>query len=168
MSQSLDKIYTYVIQYGLSFTGAILIIIIGKWVAGIVSRLIETAMMKTHMDKTLTIFLKEIINVGLMVFVVITALGQLGIQTTSFVAIIGAAGLAIGLALQGSLANFAAGIILILLKPFKVGDTIETSGVSGVIDEIQIFNTLLTGNDQKRIIIPNAKITSDKIIVNRS
>ena len=99
----------------------------------------------------------------LLTFVILAALGQLGIQTTSFIAIIGAAGLAIGLALQGALANFAAGFLMIIFRPFKVGDFIQCAGVAGTVEEIQIFTTQLKTPDNKTIIVPNAKITSDNI-----
>ena len=100
---------------------------------------------------------------ALLVFVVLAALAQVGIQTTSFIAIIGAAGLAVGLALQGSLANFAAGVLLVIFRPFKVGDYIEGAGVGGIVEEIHIFSTLLCTLDNKAIIVPNAKLTGDNI-----
>lgn len=168
MQVTLEKIYGYVVQYGINFVIAVVIFLIGKWLASVISERLEKGMVKANMDKTLAGFFRDIIYTGFLVFVVVTALGQLGIQTTSFVAIIGAAGLAVGLALQGSLANFAAGVIIIMMRPFKVGDNIETSGASGVVKEIQIFNTILEGSANKQIIIPNAKITSDKIIILRS
>ena len=165
MQQTWDKLQGYVIQYGINLICAVVIFLIGKWLAHVVSDRLEKGMVKTNMDKTLATFFKDMIYMGFMVFVVITALGQLGIQTTSFVAIIGAAGLAVGLALQGSLANFAAGVIIIMLRPFKVGDDIETAGTTGIVKEIQIFNTILEVSGSKRVIIPNAKITSDKITI---
>jgi small conductance mechanosensitive channel len=116
-------------------------------------------------DNTLIPFVKNIAYFALLVFVVIIALGKLGIQTTSFVAVIGAAGLAVGLALQGSLANFAAGFMLIIFKPFSVGDMIEAGGAAGTVQEVQIFNTIILSPDNKKIIVPNAKITADKITV---
>jgi small conductance mechanosensitive channel len=106
----------------------------------------------------------SIAYIALLAFVVVAALGQLGIQTTSFIAILGAAGLAIGLALQGSLANFAAGFLMIIFRPFKVGDFIEGAGVAGVVQAIQIFTTTLKTGDNKTIIIPNAKLSGDNII----
>lgn len=165
MQQTLDKIYGYVIQYGLGVLAAVLIFLIGKWVAKIVARVIETAMTKSKVDKTLVSFTKNMAYFGIMIFVIIAALGKLGVQTSSFVAIIGAAGLAVGLALQGSLANFAAGVMLIMFEPFKANDTVEAGGATGVVDEIQIFSTILKTADNKRVIIPNAKITGDKIVV---
>jgi small conductance mechanosensitive channel len=105
-----------------------------------------------------------LIYIALLTFVIIAAIGQLGIQTASFIAVFGAAGLAIGLALQGSLANFAAGFLLVILRPFRVGDFIEAAGVSGTVDAIEIFNTTLKTPDNRLIIIPNAKLSGDNII----
>ena len=119
---------------------------------------------KRNVDLTLVKFLGNLTYIILLTFFVIAALGQLGIQTTSFIAIIGAAGLAIGLALQGSLANFAAGFLMIIFRPFKVGDFIEGAGVAGTVEEIQIFTTQLRSPDNKTIIVPNAKITADNIV----
>jgi len=163
----LDKILGYLMQYGLTFAYAILIFVIGKWVAHLVSKISGAAMHKANLNETLASFLKNIIYYVLLIFVCIAALNKLGIETTSFVAIVGAAGLAVGLALQGSLSNFAAGVMLILFQPFKVGDEIEAGGASGIVKEIQIFSTIMKTNDKKTIIVPNAKITSDKIIIHR-
>jgi small conductance mechanosensitive channel len=165
MQQYIDKAYGYIIQYGVSFLSAILIFVIGKWAARIIAQFIERTMERSKVDKTLSSFLKNIAYYGLLIFVAIAALGKLGVQTNSFVALIGAAGLAVGFALQGSLANFAAGVMLIIFEPFKVGDTIEAGGASGTIEEIQIFNTIFSAPDNKKIIVPNAKITGDKITV---
>jgi small conductance mechanosensitive channel len=121
-------------------------------------------MKKSKIDATLISFVGNLLYVILLIFVILAALSQLGIQTTSLIAIIGAAGLAVGLALQGSLANFAAGILMIIFRPFKVGDFIEGAGVSGVVEEIQIFTTKLKTLDNKIVIIPNAKLTDDNII----
>jgi small conductance mechanosensitive channel len=163
----IDKAIAYFMQYGLSFVYAILIFLIGKWVVRIVSKIAGAAMHKAKLNETLASFLKNIIYYVLLIFVVIAALNKLGIETTSFVAIIGAAGLAVGLALQGSLANFAAGVMLILFQPFKVGDEVEAGGAAGVVKEIQIFSTIMETKDNKKIIVPNAKITADKIIIHK-
>ena len=120
MQNILDKAFGYFMQYGLSFIYAILIFMIGKWAARLVSNIAAATMTKAKLNETLSSFLKNIIYYVLLIFVVIAALNKLGIETTSFVAIIGAAGLAVGLALQGSLSNFAAGVMLILFQPFKV------------------------------------------------
>jgi small conductance mechanosensitive channel len=122
-------------------------------------------MTKTKVNKTLASFTKNIVYYGLLLFVVIAALNQLGIQTNSFIALIGAAGLAVGLALQGSLANFAAGVMIILFSPFQLGDFVEAGGAAGTVEEIQIFSTIIRSPDNKKIIVPNAKITGDKITV---
>jgi len=164
MEEMYGKISEYVALYGLNIIAAALIFFIGKWLAKVIANLMEKMMKKASMEATLATFLKNIIYIGLLVFVVIAALSKLGIQTTSFIAVIGAAGLAVGLALQGSLANFAAGVLLIIFKPFKVGDLVEAGGVLGVVKEIQIFVTVLSTPDNKKIIMPNSKITGDNIV----
>jgi small conductance mechanosensitive channel len=125
---------------------------------------VRRMMEKSTVDPIIIGFVSSIVYIALLAFVVIAALGQLGIQTTSFIAILGAAGLAIGLALQGSLANFAAGFLMIIFRPFKVGDFIEGAGVAGIVQAIQIFTTTLKTGDNKTIIIPNAKLSGDNII----
>ncbi|UCE68026.1 MAG: mechanosensitive ion channel [Candidatus Zixiibacteriota bacterium] len=121
-------------------------------------------MKKGKVDATLTKFVTNISKIGLMTFVIISALGALGVQTASFIAIIGAAGLAVGFALQNSLANFASGVMLIIFRPFKSGDYVEAGGTSGSVEAIQIFNTTLKTPDNKMVIVPNSQITGDKII----
>ena len=122
------------------------------------------ALIKSDVDATLVSFGTNLCYIVLLVFVVVAALGKIGVHTTSFVAVLGAAGLTVGLALQGSLSNFAAGVIIIIFKPFKVGDYIEAAGVSGVVKEVQLFTTILTSPDNKTIITPNSKLTEDNII----
>ncbi|MBN2373722.1 mechanosensitive ion channel [bacterium] len=163
MQEILNKLYSYIAQYGLSFLAAIFIFVIGKWLARILSNVLEKFMVKANVEKTLASFTKNITYAALLVFVVVAALNKLGIQTTSFIAVIGAAGLAVGLALQGSLSNFAAGVLLIIFKPFKVGDFIEAGGTVGTVKEIQIFCTVLDHFDNRRIVVPNSKITGDNI-----
>ncbi|MGB5441275.1 MAG: mechanosensitive ion channel domain-containing protein, partial [Gammaproteobacteria bacterium] len=124
---------------------------------------VRRMMSKGNVDPIITGFVGSMTYIALLAFVVIAALGQLGIQTTSFIAILGAAGLAIGLALQGSLANFAAGFLMILFRPFKVGDFIEGAGVAGVVEALHIFTTTLKTGDNKIIIIPNSKLSGDNI-----
>ena len=159
-----DKFSVYAVDYGLRLLYALLILIIGKWVARLVTNLIEKGMIRAKVDASLSSFTKSLSYIGLMAFIVIAALNKLGIETTSFIAVIGAAGLAVGLALQGSLANFAAGVMLIIFKPFKVGDFIEAAGQLGSVVEIQIFNTILDHPDNRRMTIPNSKITGDIVI----
>jgi len=163
MEELLTKISGYIVQYGISFIAAILIFVIGKWAARFISRITEKLLVKGNVEKTLVNFIKNIAYVLIMIFVVIAALNKLGVQTTSFIAIIGAAGLAVGLALQGSLANFAAGVLLILFRPFKVGDFIQAGGEMGTVAAVQIFNTVLNHFDNRRIILPNAQITNSAI-----
>lgn len=135
----------------------------GIWLAKQIKKYVVLMMERRNVDALLASFSSNIVYVALVAFVVIAALSQLGIQTTSFVAIIGAAGLAIGLALQGSLANFASGVMIIAFRPFKVGDFIEAGGVAGVVEGIQIFSTQMRTGDNKAIIIPNSGITGGNI-----
>ena len=165
MQPILDKMYGYVVQYGMNVVFALLIFIIGKWAAGIASKVIEKTLIKSKVNKTLAVFTKNIAYFGILVFVVLAALSKLGIETTSFIAVLGAAGLAVGLALQGSLSNFAAGVMLVMFQPFEVGDFVEAGGATGTVDEIQIFSTIMTTPDKKRVIVPNSKITADKITI---
>ena len=163
ISNLLAKIYELLTVYGMKVVAAIVIFIIGRWVARGISNLIKRMMTKSKTDETLVSFVGNLSYVALLAFVIIAALNQLGIQTASFIAVLGAAGLAIGLALQGSLGNFAAGILMIIFKPFKVDDYIEGAGVAGVVEEIQIFTTQLKTPDNKTIIVPNSKIMGDNI-----
>jgi len=162
-SSLLSKVYELLTVYGIKVVAAIAIFIVGRWVAKAIANFIRKMMTKSNTDETLIKFVGNLSYVALLAFVIIAALNQLGIQTTSFIAILGAAGLAIGLALQGSLANFAAGVLMIIFKPFKVGDFIEGAGVAGTVEEIQIFTTQLKTPDNKTIIVPNAKMTGDNI-----
>jgi len=150
--------------WGLKVIAAIAILVIGRWIAMLVRRVVRRVMERANVESIIVGFVSSIAYITLLAFVVVAALGQLGLQTTSFIAILGAAGLAIGLALQGSLANFAAGFLMIIFRPFKVGDFIEGAGVAGVVREIQIFTTTLKTPDNKTIIIPNAKLSGDNII----
>lgn len=162
-SSLMAKVYELLTVYGIKVIAAIAIFIIGRWVAKAIANFIKKMMTKSDTDETLVKFVGSLSYIALLAFVIIAALNQLGIQTTSFIAILGAAGLAIGLALQGSLGNFAAGVLMIIFKPFKVGDFIEGAGVTGTVEEIQIFTTQLKTPDNKTIIVPNAKMTGDNI-----
>jgi small conductance mechanosensitive channel len=150
-------------QFGLQIIAAIVVFIIGRWLARRITNLMERGLARAGTDSTLIGFFSNIIYFGLLIMVVIAAVGQLGVQTTSFIAVLGAAGLAVGLALQGSLANFAAGVLMIIFRPFKAGDFIEAAGTAGVVEEIQLFTTKMRTPDNKTIIIPNAQITSGTI-----
>jgi small conductance mechanosensitive channel len=146
---------------------AILILVLGNWLVKFVTRWIERTMIRAQIEPTVTRFILHISHFILMLVVVIIALGQLGIQTTSLLALLSAAGLAIGLALQGSLANLAAGLLLIIFRPFRQGDFIGAAGVEGTVQDVQILATTLHTADNLRLIVPNAKIT-DGIITNYS
>lgn len=159
------NIYEYLAKYGLNIVSAVLIFFIGKWAAKVTVNVTEKMMIKSKVEPTLVSFAKNLLYISIMAFIVVAVLNRLGIQTASFVAVLGAAGLAVGLALQGSLSNFSAGVLLVLFQPFKVGDEIETAGSAGVVKEIQIFTTIIEMVDGKFAVIPNSKITSDKIIV---
>jgi small conductance mechanosensitive channel len=165
MQETLEKIYGYLIQYGMNVIAAILIFLVGKWVSKMVANILETVLIKSKVDKTLAVFARNISYATMVTFVSLAALNKLGVETNSFLAIIGAAGLAIGLALQGSLSNFAAGVMLIIFQPFRLEDYVEAGGAEGRVSEIQIFNTIIMTKDNKKVIVPNAKITGDKITV---
>jgi small conductance mechanosensitive channel len=159
----ISSLQTFAAFYGLKIIAAIVIFVVGRWVARALRNAIKKMMAKGDVDETLISFVGNLTYITLLAFVIIAALNQLGIQTTSFIAVIGAAGLAIGLALQGSLANFAAGVLMIIFRPFKAGDYIEGAGVAGTVEEIQIFATQLKTPDNKTIIVPNAKMMGDNI-----
>jgi small conductance mechanosensitive channel len=164
LSNLLAKVYELLTVYGIRVIGAIVIFILGRWVAMGVANLIKRVMIRSKVDDTLVSFVRNLSYIALLAFVIIAALNQLGIQTASFIAVLGAAGLAIGLALQGSLGNFAAGVLMIIFKPFKVGDFIEGAGTAGTVEKIEIFTTQLKSPDNKTIIVPNAKMTGDNIV----
>jgi len=164
MENLLQKLQEWIVFYGIKVIAALAIFIIGRMAASGIKAILRRVLQKGHVDPTLVSFLTNLCYVLILAFVIIAALGQLGVQTASFVAVLGAAGLAVGLALQGSLANFAAGILMVIFKPFRVGDFIEAAGTMGVVEEIGIFTTELKSPDNKKIIVPNAKLTSDNII----
>ncbi|MCF7818907.1 MAG: mechanosensitive ion channel [Kiritimatiellales bacterium] len=159
----LEKAQTLGVEYGAKIIGALLVLLVGMWLAKMVTKGIVKLMEKRKVDPTLISFCSSLLSVTMQIFVIVAALEKLDIKTTSFIAILGAAGLAIGLALQGSLANFAAGVLMIIFKPFKVGDFIEAGGTMGSVLEIGIFTTILKSPDNKKIIIPNAGVTGGNI-----
>jgi len=162
-SSAMDEIVRLLSQYGLRILGALAVFIIGRIIAKWLSGLVSKALAKTTVEPTLIKFVKNLVYTALLVFVIIAALGVMGIETASFAVVLGAAGLAIGLALQGSLSNFASGVLMMIFKPFKVGDFIEAGGALGSVKEIQLFNTILNSPDNIRIIVPNAAVTSGNI-----
>ena len=153
-----DVAITWVQQNYLSVVMALLVFFIGKWIANLITKAVRTVLTKAKVDPILVDFLSGIVKTVLILFVVVAALTQLGVATTSLVALIGAAGLAVGLALKDSLQNFASGVMLIMFKPFKAGDFVEAAGVTGVVEKIAIFSTIMRTGDNKEIIVPNGAI----------
>lgn len=149
--------------YGLNVIGALIILFLGKIAAGFGRKIVERLLQKSKTDATVSSFAGNLVYVAILVFAVIAALAKFGVQTTSFIAVIGAAGLAVGLALQGSLANFAAGVMLLVFRPFKAGDFIDAAGVGGTVKEIQLFTTTLSTPDNVKVIMPNGKVFGDTI-----
>jgi len=164
MENILRVVSDFATVYGIKIIGAIAIIVLGRIAVGILGRIIHRMMIKGKAEETLTKFVVSLTRIALMVFIVIAALGTLGVQTASFVAVIGAAGLAIGFALQGSLSNFASGVMLVIFRPFKAGDYIEAGGTAGTIEAVHIFNTQFKTPDNKKVIVPNSQITGGNII----
>ena len=158
---------TTVVTLGKNIVIALLIFYVGRIAIGFVVRGLRKLMQKQGVDKTLETFVCNLVRVALLVVVVIAAIGALGIETTSFIAIFGAAGLAVGLALQGSLSNFAAGVLIVLFRPYRVGNFVEAAGISGTVEQVQILTTVLTTPDNKQIIVPNSQIMNS-IITNYS
>ncbi len=155
-----DKIISFGFEYGPKIIGGIIVLLVGLWVTKIITRSVGKALEKSKIDQSLVPFLKSLTNIVLKILVIITVMGMIGIQMTSFIAIIGAAGLAFGLALSGTLQNFAGGVIILILKPFKIGDFIEAQGFSGTVKEISIFATMLNTVDKKLVIIPNGPLST--------
>ncbi len=142
---------------------AIITLIVGFWLSNAVSRFVGNALRRNNVEVTIIPFLTSIVSVLLKVMVLVSAAGMFGVETTSFVALIGAAGLAVGLALQGSLGHFASGVLLLTFRPYKVGDLVNISGFTGEVESIQVFNTVLKTPDNKRVIVPNGSVTSGPI-----
>ena len=152
------------VTYGLQLLAAVATLVIGLYVVKIVISLITRVFEESEVDPSLKSFLTSMVSILLRVMVYITALGTLGIEMTSFIALIGAAGLAVGLALSGTLQNFAGGVMILLFKPYKVGDYIEAQGFAGSVKDIQIFVTILTTSDNKTVLIPNGPLANDAMI----
>jgi small conductance mechanosensitive channel len=158
-----ETVQTLAVEYGMKILGALAILIVGIWIARQLKKLLIKLMERSKVDPTLISFVASLSYVVMQVFVIVAALEKLNIKTTSFVAILGAAGLAVGLALQGSLSNFAAGVLMIIFKPFKVNDLIDAGGVLGTVREIGIFTTVIDTLDNRKTIVPNSKLTADNI-----
>ncbi len=158
-----DFISQIVVVYGIKLLGAVVALIVGFWLVGRIKSGLVKLMERRDVDPSLRSFLRSFLSVALKILVIITVLSMVGVQMTSFIAMLGAAGLAIGLALQGTLQNVAGGVIILLFKPFKVGDFIEAQGFTGTVAEIQIFNTLLTTVDNKVVFIPNGSLATGSL-----
>ena len=160
----LESVMEYILEYGLKILGGIAFLIVGLWIAKMITKNIKKLMLKQKMDEALIGFVGSLVGIGLKALVVISTMGMIGIEMTSFIAILGAAGLAVGLALQGTLQNFAGGVLILILKPYKIGDYVSMVGYDGVVKEIQIFNTILVTVDNKTVIIPNGSISTSSLI----
>ena len=158
------KAYELGLDYAPKLALAILTLIAGLWIIGAISKLFRVSMEKSKVDETLIPFMDNLVSWILKLLLFISVASMLGIATTSFIAVLGAAGLAIGLALQGSLSNFAGGVLIMIFKPYKVGDLIESQGHTGVVKEVQIFNTIIVSPDNNQIIIPNGIASNGSII----
>lgn len=163
MDANVDQAVSWITIYGMQVLGAVAILIIGWIVAGIVRGSVMRLLRRTDTDEAIVTFAGSLTKVLILVFAVIAALAKFGIETTSLVAVLGAAGFAIGFALQGSLSNFAAGVLVLVFRPFKVGDYIDAAGTAGSVKEIQLFNTILATPDNVKVIVPNGQIYGNVI-----
>ena len=161
--ETLQKIYELAIQYGMKFVMAIVVLLVGLIVVKWITKGMVKMMRKGKVSESLIPFLKSMTNILLKVMLIISVMGMVGIQMTSFIAVLGAAGLAVGLALQGTLQNFAGGVMILLFKPYEVGHFIETQGYMGTVKEIQIFTTVLSTPDNRKVIIPNSPIATGSL-----
>ena len=158
-----DQLLVFVATYGMKIIGAIIILILGRIAAGIGRKIVKKVLDKSKTDDSIVSFVSSLTYILILIFAVLAALAKFGIQTASFVAILGAAGFAIGFALQGSLANFAAGVLILVLRPYRPGDIIDAAGVAGTVKDIQLFTTILATPDNIKIMVPNGKILGDVI-----
>lgn len=156
--------YDLFITYGLKILYAVIVLLVGLWIIKIISNSINKLMDKKNLDASLRPFLKSVVSITLKIILLITVLGIIGVQMTSFIAILGAAGLAVGMALSGTLQNFAGGVIILIFKPFRVGDFIEAQGYMGVVKEIQIFSTIIITVDNRVVMIPNGGLSTGSMI----
>ena len=160
----LPEFKKYIAEFGVNIISAIVILVLGLWIAKLITKLLTKVLRKRDVEPTLIGFLTSTLKLSLSLFVIIAAVGQLGVETTSFIAVLGAAGLAVGLALQGSLSNLASGIMLVIFRQIKVGQFIDGGGASGTVEKIGIFNTTLVTIDNKVVYIPNSKLINDNIV----
>lgn len=168
LNSTADKLMTWLSEvgmaWGLKLVAALVVLIIGLWIIKAITNRIGNAMKKGDTDASLSSFLRSMLNITLKILLIISVMMMLGIEMTSFIAILGAAGFAVGMALSGTLQNFAGGVMILLFKPFKVGDFIDAQGYTGVVKEIQIFITILTTPDNKTVIIPNGGLATGSLV----
>ncbi|MBN2745254.1 MAG: mechanosensitive ion channel [Bacteroidales bacterium] len=164
MQEYIDLILKMLVEYGPKLLGAIVVLIIGLWIIKMINKSIRKVMLKSKMDDSLVPFLSGIIDGLMKALLIISVMSMVGIAMTSFVAILGAAGLAVGMALSGTLQNFAGGVMILIFKPYKAGDFIEAQGYTGTVKEIQIFNTIMVTVDNRKIIIPNGGLSGSSMI----
>lgn len=164
MEQIFTTFKNFALEYSYKFVGAIVALILGLWFIRVITNGLSRLMKVRNLDDSLQPFLKSLLNIALKALLVVSVLSMLGIEMTSFVAILGAAGLAVGMALSGTLQNFAGGVMILIFKPFKVGDVITAQGFTGSVYEIQIFNTILKTPDNKHIIIPNGGLSTGSLV----
>ena len=151
-------------EYGANLIGAIAVLIIGLWVIKIINKAVGKFLDRKDYDRSLETFVQSLLGISLKLILFVTVLGMLGVEMTSFVALIGAAGLAVGMALSGTLQNFAGGVMILMFKPFKVGDSIDAQGYVGSVSEVQIFNTIIKTTDNRVVILPNGKLSNGAMI----
>ena len=167
MTDFVNKLYAFLsefsMNYGMKIIGAILILIVGRILAGVARKILIKVLNRRRIDNTVVVFLGNIIYALIIIAVILAVLSKFGIEITSFVMILGAAGFAIGFALQGSLSNFASGVMIIVFRPYKIGDFIDAAGIAGVVQEVHLFNTIINTPDNIKVIVPNSKITGDVI-----
>lgn len=163
-TETLSWAQRWIFEYGPRMIAAVVILLVGQWVAKLLKRLVRRLMKQARLDPNLSSFTVNLTYYGVMTLVVMSVLSQIGIATTSLVAVLGAAGLALGLALQGSLANFAAGILIVVFQPFKVGDRIFGAEVEGVVEEVQLFTTILRTDNNRTVTVPNSSLTDGNIV----
>ncbi|WP_052433598.1 mechanosensitive ion channel family protein [Sulfurospirillum arsenophilum] len=164
MDLSWTVIVNFVTLYGMKVLASLLIFFIGKKIAALLTAIVVKGMRKSKIDETITSFFSNVIYFGLLVVIILAALSNLGINTTSFLAVLGTAGLAIGLALQGTLSNVGAGILLVFFRPFKIGHSVQVAGENGTVEELNLFSVVLKTGDNKQIIIPNSAVIGKNII----
>jgi small conductance mechanosensitive channel len=163
MPETASQIGLFLTTYGMQVIGAIIILILGRIAAGIGRKLMKRLLIRSKTDRAVVSFVSNLTNILKLTFAVLAALAKFGIQTASFVAILGAAGFAVGFALQGSLGNFAAGVLILVLRPFRTGDYIEGAGTAGTVKDIELFNTILATPDNIKIMVPNGKLFGNVI-----